>query len=320
MIPLKANNFNHMKTFIYFITILTCLSTQVFGQTNNIVSTVLDTEREARLDSLINDIFLNDPQLKSLLSSSKPINMHYLYYRSSYSTSTIFAGREIGEDQINVGNQLYYLNGSGLYLGLSGYWYNQLDPGYRTTVLTAGYTNNLFNIKALRVRLSYQRYISHISDPLYQPLYKQGISSGLTLSNDKIGLRLDGGLNFGDFETGKSLSAGVYGNIQLYKKDARKKIKLRPEVYVLYGIDYQEFMLDESLIDPYTGIEYTSYYQDKFGLMNIQFNLPLYINYKNFDFQINYQYNIPQNFVDDIKYPNLSAFQFSVGYFFNIGK
>ena len=123
-------------------------------------------------------------------------------------------------------------------------------------MLTGGYSNNLFKIKTFRIRLSYQHYISHLSDPLYEPLYKQGISSGFSFSNDKIGLRLDGSLNFGSFETGKSLSAGLYGNILLYKNSARKKIKLRPEVSVLYGIDYQEFMLDESLVDPYTGIEY----------------------------------------------------------------
>lgn len=308
-----------MKEIVYILVILAWLPTQLYGQTNRIVSTVLDTEREAKLDSLINDIFLYDTELKSLMSGGNQFNMHYFYYRSSYSTKTIFAGREIGENQINVGNQLFYLNGSGLYLGLSGFWYNQLDPGYRTTVLTGGYSNNLFKIDALRIRVSYQRYISHISEPYYEPLYKQGISSGFSLSNDNIGIRLDGSLNFGSYETGKSLSAGIYGNIFLYKNGARKKIKLRPEVSVLYGIDYQEFMLDESLIDPITGNEYTSYYEDKFGLMNIQFNLPVYFSYKNFDFQLNYQYNIPQNFVDENKYSNLSAFQFSVGYFFRLG-
>ncbi len=309
-----------MKVIVFIVMFLTWLPVQLLGQTDKIISTVLDSEREARLDSLINDLFLNDLELKKLIEVSNPWRLHYLYLRNSYSTRTIFAGREIGQNQINVGTQLFYINGSGLYLGLSGIWYNQLYPGYRTTVLTGGYSNNLFNIEALRVRLSYQRYFSHISDPLYEPLYKQGISSGFTLSNDHVGLRVDGSLNFGSYETGKSLSAGVYGDVVLYKNGARKKIKLRPELSVLYGIDYQEFALDESIIDPYTGIEYTSYYKDKFGLMNIQLNLPLYISYKNFDFQVSYQYNIPQNFVDDVKYPNISSFQFSVGYFFNLGK
>ena len=68
------------------------------------------------------------------------------------------------------------------------------------------------------------------------------------------------------------------------------------------------------------GLNIFSYYENRFGLMNIQFNLPLYLSYKNFDFQISYQYNVPQNFVDDINYPNPSTFQFSVGYFFHLGK
>jgi len=308
-----------MKTIVYILFILMLLPARFYGQEENMVTTVLDTEREARIDSLLNDLLVNDPELKSLLSGGKQLNMHYLYVRSSLSTRTIFAGREIGENQINSGNQLFYLNGTGLYAGVSGVWYNQLDPGYRTTVFTGGFSNTLFKIKPLRVRISYQRYISHISDPDYVALYKQGLSSGFTLSNKSIGFRMDGSLNFGDFEMGKSLSADVYGNIVLYKNGIHKKIRLRPEVSVSYGLDYKEFMLDESLIDPFTGTEYTSYYKDMFGLMNIQFTLPLYVSYKNFDFQISYQYNMPQNFVDDNEHPNLSAFQFSIGYFFRIG-
>jgi hypothetical protein len=309
-----------MKSIIYIVILFACLPTQIYAQDDKVISNVLNTQKEAKLDSLINDLFANDPSLKSLIGGGNSFKTHYLYIRSSFSSKTIYSGREIGDNQINIGNQLFYLNGSGLYLGLSGVWYNQLDPGYRTTVLMAGYSNNLLKIDALRVRGSYLRYFSHIDDPLYEPLYKQSVSAGFTLSNKKVGLSVDGSLNFGKYENGKSLSADIFGNIILFKNGARKKIKLRPEASVSYGIDYQEFMLDESLIDPSTGIEYTSYYEDKFGLMNIQLSIPLYINYKNFDFQISYQYNMPQNFVDDSEHPNLSAFQFSIGYFLNFAK
>ncbi len=310
-----------MKSFVYITIVLAWFFTaSSYSQADKIVNNVLDSEREDKLDSLISDLFTNDPELRNLVEGGKPLQMHYVYYRSSLNTKTIFSGREIGEDQINLGNQLFYLNGAGFYFGLSGVWYSQLDPGYRTTVLMGGYNKSLVKSDALRVRFSYQRYISHITDPLYEPLYNQGISTGITLKNDKIGIRLDGSLNFGSYETGKNLSADIYGNIILYKNGYRKKIRLRPEASLSFGVDYQEFMLDESIIDPYTGIEYTSYYKDVFGLMNIQFDLPLYITYNNFDFQLTYQYNIPQNFVNDIEYPNISVIQLSVGYFFKLGK
>ncbi|WP_297085807.1 hypothetical protein [uncultured Draconibacterium sp.] len=309
-----------MKSFTYIIILLACLPVLLHAQNDKVISTVLDTQKEARLDSLINDLFANDAELQSLLGGGSPFKTHYFYYRNSYSTKTIFSGREIGNNQMNIGNQFFYLNGSGFYAGISGVWYNQLDPGYRTTVLMGGYSNNLFKIDALRVRLSYLRYISHINDPAYEPLYTQSVSSGFTLSNKKVGLSVDGALNLGNYDSGRSLSADVFGNIVLYKNGPRKKIKLRPEASVTYGIDYQEFILPESFIDPQTGIEYNSYYDDKFGLMNIQFTLPLYVSYKNFDFQLSYQYNMPQNFVDDIEHPNVSAFQFSMGYFFSLGK
>ena len=280
-----------MKAFVNIILILTWFPAILFSQENQIISDVLDTEKEARIDSLINDIFMSDPELMSLISDVKLNQFHYIYFRSSAASKTTFAGREIGENQINLGNQLFYINGSGLYGGLAGAWYSQLDPAYRTTVLTGGYANSLFNIDALRIRFSYQRYLSHVSDPLYEPLYKQGINAGFSLYNGKLGLNVDGALNFGNYDTAKSLSAEIFGNIPLYKKGIRKKITLRPILSVLYGIDYQEFMLDETFIDPYTGSEYTSYYQDQFGLMNIQLNVPLNIIYNNFDF------NFPGNII-----------------------
>nr|WP_319267386.1 hypothetical protein [uncultured Draconibacterium sp.] len=306
------------KLFIILILFVNSMAVS-YAQTNEAVTTIMDDERTARLDSLINDLFIDDPELKSLLNTN-PWKMHYLYFRSSFSTKTVASGREIGDDQINIGNQLFYLNGAGFYAGVSGVWYNQLDPGYRTTILMGGYSNKLFNWDPLRVRLSYLRYISHIDDPLYEPLYKQALSSGFTLSNKHVGLRLDGSLHFGDYETGKSLSADLYGNLVLYENGYRKKIRFRPEISVTYGIDYQEFMLDESFIDPITGYEYTSYYIDKFGLMDVQLELPIDFRYKNFDFELSYKYHMPQNFVDDVEHPNLSVFQFSVGYFFRLGK
>ena len=96
-----------MKTILYILIILTWLPTQLLGQTNKIVPTILDSERETRLDSLINDLLLNDPELKSLLNGGKQLNVHYLYYRSSFSTNTIFAGRKLVTTKLTLGTSFF---------------------------------------------------------------------------------------------------------------------------------------------------------------------------------------------------------------------
>lgn len=312
-----------MKTLVKILILLSFSLTgfmRLYGQEEISEQISDESAREAKLDSLLNDLFVDDEDIYSFSGSFNPLKMHYFYYRSSLNTRTLYAGREIGENQINLGNQFYYLNGAGFYLGLSGIWYSQMDPGYRTTVLMAGYSNTVFKWDPLRFRVSYFRFLSHINDPDYIQLYNQGLSTGVTLSSDKLGIRLDGSLSFGDYDPAKYLSADVYGNITIYKKENRRKVRLRPTVSFSYGVDYQEMALDESVFDPYTGMEYTSYYEDVFGLMNVQLELPLFVSYKNFDFQLSYRYNIPRNFVDELEYPNISSLQLSIGYFFNPGK
>lgn len=297
-----------------FIYMFLFVSSILFAQSEQIISEAVDQKRIERIDSLLDDLFLSDADVEQLIGSQGVL--HYLYARSVYNTRTYFAGREIGQNQWNIGSQLFYLNSKGMFLGLSGVYYSQLDPGYRTTVFLAGYSNSISKNNFLRYRMSYEKYFFHNTDPDFVPIYKQGLNAGITAKYKVVGLRADGSLNFGDYDPGKSLSVDLFGDFVLYQKGKRNKIKFKPEISLNYGLDYAEIMLDQSLIDPETGVEYSSYYKDVFGLMNVQVQLPLSFTYKNFDMQLSYYYNMPKNFVNETVYPNSSFLQFSIGYFF----
>jgi hypothetical protein len=83
-----------------------------------------------------------------------------------------------------------------------------------------------------------------------------------------------------------------------------------------FGTESAEFQLNEILIDPDTNTEYSVYYKDVWGLMNVQLQLPLSLSLKNFDIEAAWIYNIPQTMGNSQTYPENSFFRISIGYIF----
>lgn len=276
---------------------------------------ITESLREAKLDSLLNNVIFDDDNLGYLFGLKK--NFQFLYWRSNFNSRTFFAGREIGDQQYSFSGQLFYLHSIGFYAGIAGSWYSQLDPGYRTTILTGGYSNSFNKLKFFRYRISYDYFLYNNDDPDFDPLYFSGVNTGITLKSKSLGTRFDSYFLLGD-EVSTTLSWDFYGYLNVLRIGLYDKIRLEPEVSFYFGSELVEYQLNEVLVDPVTNEEYTSYYQDSFGLMNIQLQLPLSIKYKNFDFEAAWIYNIPQTMDEGLNYPETSSFRFSIGYIFSL--
>lgn len=275
----------------------------------------LDEARMARIDSLLNDLLFGEDV--SAYAQGLKQNFQFLYFRANYDTKTYFAGREIGNDQYNLSGQLFYMHSNGIFAGVSGSWYSQLDPGYRTTVLTLGYGKGLKNAKFLRYRFSYDYYLFNNDDPDFDPLYTSGLNTGITLKSKSLGTRFDAAFLLGK-EVSTQLSWDFYAYLNLVKLGKYDKIRLEPEVSLSFGTEAAAFSLSEVLVDPVTNDVYDTYYEDVFGLLNVQLILPLNITYRNFDFEVSYQYNLPRTQGDALSYPESSSFRLSLGYMFSL--
>ena len=200
---------------------------------------------------------------------------------------------------------------------MSGAWYSQLDPGYRTTVFSLGFSKALKKHKFFRYRLSYDYYLFNSGDVDYDPLYTSGANAGITLKSNSLGTRFNASFLLGK-EVGTQLSWDFYGKIKLIKLGTYDNVSFDPEVSLYFGSEAVEFQLNEVLIDPETNMGYSSYYEDVFGLMNVQIELPLSVVYKSFDIEASWVHNFPQSMDDQIGYLESSFFRFSLGYFFNL--
>jgi len=272
--------------------------------------------QEDKIDAILDSMFFsNDEELMLMLAEMNRTH-HFLYLRTGYDSKTTYAGREIGSDQFNMSGQLFYINSLGFNLGVSGAWYSQMDPSYRSTVLTAGYSNGLKNNKWLRYRLSYNRYFYNIGDSDYEPVYTGSAGAGISLKAGPVGARLDYSLLMGS-EYGSQLSADLYGNFTLLKSGNKFKVRILPEVSFYFGSETVESdrysYLDRNMQSSGSA---EPVYVDRFGLMNTQVRLPIEFTIGDLDIEIGYIYNFNRSIDPAYTFDNISMVSLSVGYFF----
>lgn len=261
------------------------------------------------LDSLL---FGGEDDLFSLLLDNNR-NYHFLFARINYDSKTTWAGREVGEDQYNLSGQVYYFNSMGFHVGLAGSWYSQTDPGYNTTVLSAGYSNGPDNAKWLRYRAAYNRYFYAKDTSGYEPSFNSSLNAGVTLKLRNSGTRFDYSAFIGS-EWGHQLSWDLYTNVTLLKFTKGGRIETDPSVSFFFGteaVGEEQYLI---LRERFPGMPSTYSYDDRFGLLNTQLSLPISLSIGNFDIEIGYNYNFTRSLDDEYSYSDSGYLNLSVGY------
>lgn len=260
-----------------------------------------------RIDSLLLDVFGNDKALNHLFD--QPSASSYLYSGINGDSKTFYAGREFGDKMYSINGNLYMFHSSGLYVGASGSWYSDLDPGYNLSAVTAGIRKPLNQKKNLSFRASYSRYLLNSADSVSENISKNNLGAGLLIRNNWIGGYLSFNALFGK-KFSMNLSPAIFSNITLLRFGKYGKIMLSPEISLFVGA---ETIVTESgsIIDPMS-MSYTD--KEKYGLLNTQAYLPASVYAGNFSFEFGYSVNIPLSLDNTIRYPVNSFFSFSVGY------
>jgi hypothetical protein len=260
-----------------------------------------------RVDTLLFEVFGNSKSLSNLYGQSQAGS--YLYSGIICDSRTLSAGRELGNKMYTINGSLYWLHSGGFYLGASGSWYSELDPGYNSTVVTAGIRKSLGRKKNLSLGVSYSRYFFNVSDST-EIVFNNNVGTGLTLRNSWIGCHLWFNALFGK-EFGMNLSPDIFANITLARFGSSGRLFLAPEISLFLGSETIEYQSEGSIVDPGNSGIYTS---DKYGLLNTQASMQVCVYAGNFDVELGYSWNFPTTQVQSMSYPMTSYFSFSVGY------
>ncbi len=300
------------------------LSFFCFGVLN---AQVENNDKSSEVDEILDDLFLEDEEVENnseedllllLLEEEKELDQlisggtkfKFLYFSVDYNSDTYFSGRDIGIDQYNLRPQITYMNSKGFYSSISGIYYSQFDPNWDFTSVSLGYGKSIGKKKQIRLTANYSRYF--YSQGVENP-FKNAIGLGVGIKNKKrnLGTRLSLTTSFGD-ETSYQLSSTNFARFKIFKNKTTS-LYFRPMINITMGNQIYFRESGTVLIDNEEFVDYEEI--DTFSLINTQINFPLQLNYKDFDFELGYNYNVPHNISQSsFTYKNTGFFNFSVGY------
>ena len=267
------------------------------------------------LDSLLLEILLMDDELQQMVQSVG--SFQYFYARTGFDTRTFFAGREIGTNQTNMTGQLYYLHSFGIFAGASGAWYSDMDPGYRSTILSIGYSKLPMGRQRLSYRVSYNHFLFNTGDPDFEPAYNGSLNGGTTMRFGNVRTRLNGAMLIGR-EIGWQASWDLTARINLLRWSRFNRLRFEPGVSLYWGAEWVEYELKNVFAESFSENLFTTDFRQEFGLLNTELEFPLVLTWKYFDLDVSWIVNVPRTLDSELQYPVNSYFRFSVGYMFGL--
>jgi hypothetical protein len=263
------------------------------------------------IDSLLADILDDEQDITDELYKI-PV-LHFLYMGTMLNNRTFYAGREIGENMVNLNGSIFYFNSWGLFIGASGTWFSQLDPGYNSTITAAGIIKSTGKKTRVTFRAAYSRYFYNPPDPAMNYSLKNNLGTGLTVRNKWIGARASMNLKFGE-NIGINASSAMFSSITIMRIEKFNKIVLKPEISFFLGsetIEYENLLkISSQLTDSQPSIVT----EEAYGLLNIQFYIPICLIMNNFELEIGYSVNVPFTKVPDTSYPSNTFISATLGY------
>ncbi|MBN2350027.1 MAG: hypothetical protein JXJ22_14400 [Bacteroidales bacterium] len=289
----------HMKKIVLTLLILGYLSLHFVS---------LAQDKEVIIDDLLGT---SDEDLFDLLGITK--NYHFIYAGFNFNEKAYFAGRDLGIDQFSSTQYLYYLNSKGFLFGIAGVLYEKFEPMWNTTVFTAGYNNSLGKGKIFRFGASVNTNVFSASDTTETALYSS-INTGLTLKKKVLGTRLDMSFLI-DEGLSANISFDVFASINILKS-GDYKVKIEPELSFFLGDETAIYYESGRTLPQSSTSNY--YYEDTFGLMNMEIQLPLEVSFKDLDLEFGYNINFPRALGDNPDIRGSSYFNVSIGYLFGL--
>jgi len=261
-------------------------------------------------DSVLEAILLNEADINDLIDAIT--DYKYIYARSEFENRTYFSGQDLGIEQFNIANQIFFQGSNGVQIGIAGILYSGFKPKYNTTIASLGYSNRLSMLKGASVRASYSRFFFAKVDSIEENAFNSSVNLGATYQLDNVGTSVDFYLLLGA-DPSSQFSWEFFSDFTIIRLGLFNKLKFTPEISLYFG---NETVVSSQYISlpRFTGEIYSE--KNTFGLMNTVLRVPLCLSYRNLDLRAGYNFNFPRIPGGDIKPEKTSFFNISIGYMF----
>ena len=294
-----------IKGLTYFKARYKVLGLLLFSLVTSFYSYGQETEDD-EIDLLLDELFFSEDQfiddILDLLSKRD-----FIYTNISYHSNTYFSGRESNIDQFNLNSQLSFYHRSGFNLSVSGVYYQEFDPNWDLTNISIGYYDNMGKKNQVQYDIGYTRYI--YSDGWDTFTNSLDASIGIRNSNRSVGTELSASYLFGNDQS-VQLVSGSYYRVTL-ARDQNYVIRFKPQLYFIVAKQTVAFLELDSQGDRVIR------FNDVFGLLNTQLNLPISLSTRSWDLELGYNINFPSKVEGESNLNTTGFFSGSIGYLFD---
>ncbi|HOX83862.1 MAG TPA: hypothetical protein PLJ60_09500 [Chryseolinea sp.] len=276
-----------------FTTILSASSTLVVAQDAD--SVLLHSEDLLTVEDSLSIFNLID----SLLALPQPVGSQ-LAIRMGYNSNVLSAGRTLGIENFGLAPGISFYHISGLVADVTSYWSKDFDPSYYLTVTSIGYMHDFS--KHFSILAGYDHYFYNVSNNSYIP-YQNTLYVTPIVEFKPVNFSLGYSFYFGDQQVHR-LMPSIGFTFEKRKWLGLSRVALLPTASVLWGneqISTIEYVAPKTLAEAIENFRKYGWRfspvlitENKSGIMNYTFSLPLNITYKNWSFMFTYSYNIPK--------------------------
>lgn len=263
------------------------------------------------VDELLDEILLQEDNLLDEIIQSLS-NYQLIYVNVTYNSNTYFSGREVGIDQFNLVPQISYASSSGFYAGISGNYYNEFYPKWDVTIGTLGFNKEVGKKKLFKYNISYSKYMyANEEDNILSNAANLGL--GIRNKERNLGTHITGSYLFGK-EQSFQITSRTFASIKLFKTK-KISLKFRPQLNIIAGKQTIELSRIITIGDE-NALEYIE--NDVFELINTQVNIPLQLTFGSFDFEVGYNFNIPNPIGQETSLKTTNFFNLSLAYLIDL--
>lgn len=294
---------------ILFLFFLVLINQALIAQENEDINQEID-------EIIDNVILLENDELIDIINELN--NYHVILASIDYSNKTFFLGRDLGIDQFSLTPQLMYQNYKGIFIGVTGNYYSQFNPKWDLTVVSAGYGKEFGEHDNFRAEIGYSRYIFSDSE---SNDFENSLDLGLYIAtnNNSLGASVNSSYLFGD-RTGFQSNLSIYSDLKLFDLNSKKdsNLSFQPDLSFQFASENIDTSRFDDIISDFPFINRVVSSFETFSLRNIQLQLPLTLEFQDFQIEMGYNINFPSAFEFENSVENTSFFNIGLSYIFSI--
>jgi hypothetical protein len=183
-------------------------------------------------DSVLEAILLNETDINDLLDAVT--NYKFIYARSEFENRTFFSGQDLGIEQYNIANQVFYQGPDGLNLGAAGIIYSGFKPKYSTSIASAGYNNRIRTVPGASIRAGYNRFFFAMVDSIEENSFNSSVNLGSTYRLKQFCTSVDFSLLIGK-DPSLQFSWDLFSDLTILRIGLFDKLRFVPEISLYFG-------------------------------------------------------------------------------------